>query len=63
MSPGEILSNPFVQKVVATVLGAGLYILAHRYPDVAAELGALAGALGVGTITYHMTPPAQKDPK
>lgn len=38
--------DPFWQKVILTVLGAGVFFLAHKFPDIAAELGTLAGGLG-----------------
>ncbi len=53
----DFLTNPFVQKVIATLLGAGLYLLGTKFPGAAVELGVLAGGLGVGTFAYHMTPP------
>ncbi len=35
--------DPFWQKVIMTVMGAGLVLLGHKFPDLAAELGALGG--------------------
>ena len=35
--------DPFWQKVIMTVVGVGMVLLGHRFPDVAAELGALGG--------------------
>lgn len=58
----EFFTSPFGQKLMATIGAVGIYLLAHKFPDLSAELGMLAGGLGLGTFALHATPPAKKDP-
>jgi len=37
--------NPFWYKLIGTLAAAGLFVLAHKFPDIAAELGSLAGGV------------------
>lgn len=43
-----MMKDPFWQKIAATLVAVGIYLIAHRFPDIAAELGALAGGLAGG---------------
>lgn len=53
----DFLKSPFGQKLIGTLAGAGLLWLAHKFPDLSAELGVLAGGLGIGVHALHAEPP------
>lgn len=56
----DFFADPFAQKIIATLLGAGLLMVAHFAPEFSEVLAFTAGGLGVGTYAYHATPPSAK---
>ncbi len=57
----DFLKNPTVMRIATVAVAAGVYALAHKFPDYAKELAGLAALLAPSVLQVGSAPAPKAD--